>query len=430
MKYSQKNKYGATTFSTGWWRTGGLHFLFAWRYFRAKKSTNAINIISWISITAIVMGTAALILVLSVFNGFEGLVKSLYSTFYPDIKISSSAGKVITLSNEQLRKLRGLAGIKNYSLVAEEKALLQNGDYQSVVFLKGVDENYRYVTGVEDHIVKGSYNVGTVDEPLVILGSGVENAVGVQSDRNLFALNIYLPKRTSTELIDPFQNISEDSVNTAGTFVIQQDFDNKYAITNLDFVKKMLGLGPNQYGGIEISLKDPGAADEIKPELQKIFGSNYKIQTRYEQNQGLYSIMRVEKWVIYAVLVLLMIVFSFTIVSSLTMLVIEKEKDISVLHALGGDRNFIQKIFLSEGLLLAIIGGVVGMLLALLMAWLQVNLKLIPLQGGSFLIDYFPVTLKVGDFLLVGVTVLTIALLASWIPSRKAALNEFSLRSE
>ena len=430
MKYSQKNKYGASKFSTGWWRTGGLHFLFAWRYFKAKKSTNAINIISWISITAIVMGTAALILVLSVFNGFEGLVKSLYSTFYPDIKISSSEGKVITLSNEQLRKLRGLAGIKNYSLVAEEKALLQNGDYQSVVFLKGVDENYRYVTGVEDHIVKGSYNVGTVDEPLVILGSGVENAVGVQSDRNLFALNIYLPKRTSTELIDPFQNISEDSVNTAGTFVIQQDFDNKYAITNLDFVKKMLGLGPNQYGGIEISLKDPSAADEIKPELQKIFGSNYKIQTRYEQNQGLYSIMRVEKWVIYAVLVLLMIVFSFTIVSSLTMLVIEKEKDISVLHSLGGDRNFIQKIFLSEGLLLAIIGGVVGMLLALLMAWLQVNLKLIPLQGGSFLIDYFPVTLKVGDFLLVGVTVLTIALLASWIPSRKAALNEFSLRSE
>jgi len=430
LKYSQKNKYGATKFSTGWWRTGGLHFLFAWRYFRAKKSTNAINIISWISITAIVMGTAALILVLSVFNGFEGLVKSLYSTFYPDIKISSSEGKVITLSNEQLRKLRGLAGIKNYSLVAEEKALLQNGDYQSVVFLKGVDENYRYVTGVEDHIVKGSYNVGTVDEPLVILGSGVENAVGVQSDRNLFALNIYLPKRTSTELIDPFQNISEDSVNTAGTFVIQQDFDNKYAITNLDFVKKMLGLGPDQFGGIEISLKDPGAADEIKPELQKIFGSNYKIQTRYEQNQGLYSIMRVEKWVIYAVLVLLMIVFSFTIVSSLTMLVIEKEKDISVLHSLGGDRNFIQKIFLSEGLLLAIIGGVVGMLLALLMAWLQVNLKLIPLQGGSFLIDYFPVTLKVGDFLLVGATVLTIALLASWIPSRKAALNEFSLRSE
>ncbi len=411
-------------------RTKGLHFLFAWRYFKAKKSTNAINIISWISITAIVMGTAALILVLSVFNGFEGLVKSLYSTFYTDIKISSSSGKVITLTNEQLQKLKGLAGIKNYSLVAEEKALLQNGDYQSVVLLKGVDENYRYVTGVEGHIVKGDYNVGTADAPLVILGAGVENAIGVQTDRNLLALNIYLPRKTSSELIDPLQNISEDSINTSGTFVIQQDFDNKYAITNLDFVKKMLGLGPHQYGGIEISLRDPDAADDIKPELQKIFDNNYKVQTRYEQNQGLYSVMRAEKWVIYAVLVLLMIVFSFTIVSSLTMLVIEKEKDISVLHALGGNKNFIQKIFLSEGLLLAIIGGVLGMLLALLLAWLQVNFKLIPLQGGSFLIDYFPVSLKIGDFLLVSATVLVIALLASWIPSRKAALNEFSLRSE
>ncbi len=376
------------------------------------------------------MGTAALILVLSVFNGFEGLVKSLYSSFYPDIKIVSSTGKVITLSTEQLQKLRTLRGVKNFSLVAEEKALLQNGDYQSVVFLKGVDENYRYVTRVEDHLVKGNYNVGTEDDPLVILGAGVENAIGVQTDRNLLALNIYLPRKTSFELIDPLQNISEDSINTAGTFVIQQDFDNKYAITNLDFVKKMVGLEANQYGGIEIALKDPAAADDIKTELQKIFGNDYKVQTRYEQNQSLYSVMRAEKWVIYAVLVLLMIVFSFTIVSSLTMLVIEKEKDISVLHALGGNRDFIQKIFLSEGLLLGIIGGILGMLLALVVTWLQVNFKLIPLQGGSFLIDYFPVSLKIGDFLLVSGTVLIIALFASWIPSRKAALNEFSLRSE
>src|SRR5437773_2320213 len=313
---------------------GGLHFLFAWRYFKAKKSTNAINIIAWISIAAMVMGTAALILVLSVFNGFEGLVKSLYSSFYPDIKISAAAGKVITVSNDQLRQLKTLPGIKNYSLVEEEKALLQNGEYQSVVFLKGVDENYRYVTGVEAHLVKGNYDVGRVDAPLIILGAGVENAVGVQSDRNLLALSIYLPKKGSSELIDPLQNISEDTINTSGTFVIQQDFDNKYAITNLDFVKKMLGLAADEYGGIEIALKDPTEADDVNPGLQKIFGSNYKVQTRYEQNQGLYSIMRAEKWVIYAVLVLLMIVFSFTVISSLTMLVIEKEKDISVLNAL------------------------------------------------------------------------------------------------
>ena len=232
-----------------------LPFLFAWRYFKAKKSTNAINIISWISIGAIIIGTAALILMLGVFNGLEGLVKSLYSSFYSEINISAARGKVITVTNEQLQKLKGLSGIKNYSLVAEEKGLLQNGNYQSVVLLKGVDENYRYVTGVADHLIRGTYDLGTADDPRLILGAGVENAVGVLSDRNLLALMIYLPKKNSSELIDPLQNISEDSINTAGTFVIQQDFDNKYAITNVDFVKTMLGFGADKYSAIEISLK-------------------------------------------------------------------------------------------------------------------------------------------------------------------------------
>ena len=407
-----------------------LPFLFAWRYFRAKKSTNAINIISWISIGAIIIGTAALILMLGVFNGLEGLVKSLYSSFYSEMNISAARGKTITVTSDQLQKLKGLSSIKNFSLVVEEKGMLKNGAYQSVVLLKGVDENYRYVTGVADHIIRGNYNLGTSNDPLLILGAGVENAVGVQADRNLLALMIFLPKRNSSELIDPSQNISEDSINTAGTFVIQQDFDNKYAITNLEFVKTMLGFQADQYSAIEISLQDASAADEVKMDLQKIFDRDYKVQTRYEQNQSLYSIMRAEKWVIYAVLVLIMIIFSFTLVSSLTMLVIEKEKDISVLHALGGNRNFIQKIFLSAGVLLTLIGAGCGILLALLIAWLQINYKLIPLSGESFLIDYYPVTLKVGDLVLVAVTVIVIALLASWIPSRKAALNEFSLRSE
>jgi len=407
-----------------------LPFLFAWRYFKAKKSTNAINIISWISIGAIIIGTTALILMLGVFNGLEGLVKSLYSSFYSEMNISAAHGKTITVTNEQLQKLKGLGGIKNFSLVAEEKGMLKNGGYQSVVVLKGVDDNYRYVTGVADHLIRGTYNLGTPDDPLLIMGAGVENAVGVLSDRNLLALMIYLPKKNSSELIDPLENISEDSINTSGTFVIQQDFDNKYAITNLAFVKQMLGLKADQYGAIEISLKDASAADDVKKDLQKIFDSNYKVQTRYEQNQSLYSIMRAEKWVIYAVLVLIMVIFSFTLVSSLTMLVIEKEKDISVLHALGGNRNFIQRIFLSAGLLLTLIGAGCGILLALLITWLQVNYKLIPLSGESFLIDYYPVTLNIGDLLLVAVTVIVIALLASWIPSRKAALNEFSLRSE
>ena len=408
-----------------------LPFLFAWRYFKAKKSTNAINIIAWISIVAIIIGTAALILVLSVFNGFEGLVKSLYSSFYTDLKVSPASGKTITISSEQLKELKGLEGVKNFSLVIEEKALLQNGESLSFVYLKGVDDNYRYVTGVANNVVKGTYDIGTADSASLLLGAGIENAVGIQSDRNLLPLKIYLPKKGETELLNPMQSISISPVTSSGTFVIQQDFDNKYAITNIGFMRRMLGLADSEYSGLEISLNDHTKADQLKLSVQRIFSAKqFSVQTKYEQNQELYSVMKKEKWVIYAVLSLILIVAAFNMIGALTMLVLEKEKDISILNALGGNRGFIQSVFLSEGLLLALIGGILGMVLALVIAFLQINFKLIPLAGETFMIDYFPVKLQVEDFLLVGITVFLITFLAAWLPARKASTTEFSLRSE
>ncbi len=407
-----------------------MYFLFAWRYFKAKKSTNAINIIAWISITAIIIGTAALILVLSVFNGFEGLVKSLYSSFYTDLKISPASGKIMTITPEQLQKLKGLSGIKIYSLVVEEKALVKNGDYQSVVYLKGVDESYRYVSGVADNLVNGIYDLGNEELPKLILGAGVEGALGIQADRNIYTLKIHLPRKTESEQFDILNGISNDTIRSSAAFRIQQDFDNKYGITNIGFIKKSLRLGENEYSGLEIALKDPSSAKELKKELKPIFGDSYKVQNKYEQNQSLYAVMNMERWVIYGVLCLILVIAAFNMIGALTMLVLEKRKDISVLHALGGNKKFIQRIFLSEGMLLAVIGGGLGMLLALLIAWLQIQFHLIPLAGGSFLINYFPVQLRLMDFLLVGGTVFVIALIASWLPSRKAAVQEFSLRSE
>ncbi len=407
-----------------------MNFLFAWRYFKAKKSTNAINIIAWISIVAIIIGTAALVLVLSVFNGFEGLVKGLYSSFYTDLKISPVTGKTITLTTEQLASLRKVGGIKNYSLVVEEKALLKNGDYQSVVQLKGVDTNYRYVTGVADHIVNGKYELGNEDLPQLILGAGVEGALGIVADRNIFTLTIHLPRKTGDEQLDAMSGITNDTIRSAAAFIIQQDFDNKYGITNIEFVKRSLGLGANEYSGMEIALNDPSATDDIRKELKKLLGDQYLVQNRYEQNRSLYSIMNVERWVIYGVLCLILVVAAFNMIGALTMLVLEKQKDIGVLHALGASKGFIQRIFLSEGMLLALIGGGAGMLFAFLLAWLQIKFHLIPLQGGSFLINYYPVELKWTDFVLVGATVFVIAFIASWLPSRKAAAQQYSLRSE
>jgi lipoprotein-releasing system permease protein len=407
-----------------------LHFLFAWRYFKAKKTTNAINIIAWVSVAAIIIGTTALVLVLSVFNGFEGLVKSLYSSFYTDLKISAASGKTMTVTPEQLQQMKGLSGIRNFSLVVEEKALIQNGENQSVVYLKGVDTNYHYVTGVADNIVNGGYDIGTEDFPLLVLGAGVEAALGIQAEANIFSLKIYLPRKGKSEQVNLLEDISNDTIHSSAAFMIQQDFDNKYGITNIDFVKRSLRMAPDEYSAIEIAVKNPDEIASVKRELEKIFGTNYQLLNKYQQNKSLYSVMNMERWVIYGVLCLILVVAAFTMIGALTMLVLEKQKDISVLHALGGSNGFIQRIFLSEGMLLASIGGAAGMLLALILAVLQINFHLIPLTGGSFLIDYFPVKLRLMDFLLVGATVFIIALIASWIPSRKATVREFSLRSE
>jgi len=414
-----------------------MNFLFAWRYFKAKKTTNAINIIAWISIVAIAIGTTSLILVLSVFNGFEGLVKSLYSSFYPDLRISPVAGKQITLSEEQLSRIRAVKGIRAVSLVVEERALLQNkgneadtADYQSVIYLKGVDSSYTSVNSVADHMVSGEFRTGTSDQPLLVLGAGIENAVGIQADRNVRPLAIYMPRKGEVNLADPFTSLSAEAVNTSGSFVIQQDFDNKYAITNLAFVQRMLAMDPHTFSAAEIAVTAPDETARASAELKKLLGGQYLVQDRFEQNASLYSVMRVEKWIIYAILSLILVVAAFNMVGALTMLVLEKKADISVLHALGADRSFIQKIFLTEGLLLATIGGGAGMLLAFVLGFLQTHYKLIPLQGNTFMIDYFPVRMVPGDFLLVGVTVLVIALIAALIPARKAARQQFILREE
>lgn len=407
-----------------------MRFLFAWRYFKAKKSTNAINVIAWTSISAIIIGTTALILVLGVFNGFEGLVKSLYSSFYTDWHVSPVKGKTIQVSKEQLTQLAQINGITGFSPIVEEKALLQSGSNQSIVYLKGVDESFKKITSIDKHIVDGKYDIGTSEVPKLILGAGVEEALGIYAGKEILPLTVYLPRANSQKQLDLTSDIVVDQISASGSFLIQQDFDNKYAITDARFLQNQLGLQSNQFSAIEIGVSSNANPNQIRKELQKLFPQNTLIQDRYEQNKSLFAVMSTERWIVYGVLSLILLVAAFNMVGALTMLVLEKQKDIAVLHALGSNTSFIQQLFLSEGMLLAIIGAGIGMLLATLLAWLQINFHLIPLQGGSFLIDYYPVKLKLTDFVLVGTTVFVIALLASWIPAAKAAKRSFSLRTE
>jgi len=407
-----------------------MNFLFAWRYFKARKSTNAINIIAWVSMVAIIVITASFIILLSVFNGFEGLVKSLYSSFYSDLRISAAEGKRITVSYQQLSRLKILPGINKFSLQMEEKALLQNGDVQAIVFLKGVDEHYTGVSEVSQKLIRGSFELGTAEKPAIVLGSGIENALALYADKTLYPITAYLFRPgVDINVVDPYQAFSAENLQPSGTFFIQQDIDNKYAITNLGFMKRMLNMPDDEYGSIELSVSEGYDPESIKETLQSFFGQGYVVETRYEQNKSLYSVMTLEKWAIYGILTLMLVVAAFTMIGALTMLVLEKQKDIQVLKAMGATNRVIQNIFLSEGFLLAGLGAAGGISLAAIICWAQIKYKLVAIQGGTFLIDYYPVKMVASDFILVIFTVMTIAILASWFPSRKAAAQRIELKS-
>ncbi|MBP9739084.1 MAG: FtsX-like permease family protein [Chitinophagaceae bacterium] len=408
-----------------------MNFLFAWRYFKSKKSTNAINIIAWISVVAITVGTAALIVVLSVFNGFEDLVKGLYGDFYADAKIAPAKGKLLTIDSTQLAKIKNVNGVIQYSLVAEEKALLKNAENQTTVIAKGVDEYFNSVNKVSQHIIRGNFETGTLNAPQIVMGAGIENATAIYIEQNLEAATLYLPNKKATSLNNLNDAFNSYNVTASGTFLIQQEFDNKYIFTNLPFMKFMLDMAPNQYSYIELKLqaKNDAAAEKITTQLQQMLGNNYVVLTRYQQNKSLYSIMRMEKWIIYGILSLILVVAAFNMIGALTMLVLEKQKDIAILQAMGASNQKIQHIFLSSGLILAAVGSFCGLAIASLICWLQVKFHLLKLGAGSFVVDYYPVKLQVNDFVLVITTIFIIAFIAAYFPARKAGKQAFSLKS-
>jgi lipoprotein-releasing system permease protein len=401
-----------------------MNLLFAWRYFRSKKTTNAINIIAWIAITAIAVGTASLIIILSVFNGFEDLVKGLYGDFYPAYKVVPVKGKTFELSSVQASQLKGIKDIKAYSFVAEEKALL-TGAYQTIVTIKGVENNYTQVNPIQQYIRRGRFELGNANIPEIVVGAGIENAAGINTEKVFEAATLYFPNRNGNLLTG--DGLNSFSVIPSGAFIVQQEFDNKYAFTNLAFVQHMLGLKPNEYSGIEINAKENNS--NLVKQLQTVLGNQVQIQTRYQQNAALYSVMQLEKWVIYGILSLILVVAAFNMIGALSMLVLEKQKDIAVLRALGASSNRIRNIFLLEGLLLAAIGAGAGIVLGGGICWAQEQFHLIKLGGSTFIIDYYPVKTLPLDFILVLLTVTTISFTAAWVTAQKTSAQAFELRT-
>jgi lipoprotein-releasing system permease protein len=278
-------------------------------------------------------------------------------------------------------------------------------------------------------MLRGAYQTGTADDPKAVLGAGVENALGLLSDRSLEPLTVYLPRKGYSNLSDPLSSLSQGSVYPAGSFAIQSDFDNRYVITDLDFIQRYLGYGTDEYSALEVSLARSDDEHRVRKALETLLGARCKVQNRFEQNPTLYATIRMEKWAIYAIFSLILLVAAFNMIGALSMLVLEKKKDIQVLQAMGAHEGMIRRIFLAEGLLLAVIGLAGGILVALLLFYLQTRYKLVPIEGKSFLIDHYPVRLVFSDFLLVSVTVVGIGLLASWFPALKASRQPFELRN-
>lgn len=378
---------------------------------------------------AIAVGTAALLLVLSVFNGFEGLVKSLYSEFYPQIRIVPAQGKFTDVSDSLHRRIATWPGVLALSRVVEEKAILQSGDYQSVVQLKGVDDQYVRVSGLPDHIYHGSFSLGTTEAPAAVLGAGVEDALGLYAGRAVGSIRVFVPRRGGGRSLST-DNIQESALYVSGSFVIQQDFDEQYGFTRYEFLRAALGLSAFSVSALELRLADEQSAESVKKELRTLLGTSFRVEDRYEQNQSLFGVMNAERWIVYGVLSLILLVGAFTMIGALTMLILEKQTDIQILRALGAERGVIRRIFLTEGLLLAAVGAGIGTLLAGGLIWAQQTFHLIPLGGGNFLIEHYPVEWRARDGWLIALTVFVIAGVASWIPANKASKRVQSLRTQ
>ena len=395
------------------------------RYLIAKKSHTAINLISGISLVGVALGTMALVVVLSVFNGFDNLIQSLFNAFDPDLKITAVEGKVFTTDNETFRQIRNHPGVLYFSEVLEENAMLEYRDKQNVASLKGVDSNYMRVTGLDAKITEGVYKPDDSMFYYGIVGAGI--AYNLTIAVNLFdPLFVYIPRRTEDISSNPQDAFVKKYIYPSATFAIEQDFDAKYVIVSLPFMRRILDYS-REVSSVEVKTSPGADVNSVQQDIQKIAGDKFVIKNRFQQQELFYKIMKVEKWAIFFILSFILIVASFNIIGSLAMLIIDKKKDIVTYNNLGADWRQIRRIFMIEGWLITLSGAVVGLVLGLIICWAQMTFKIVKLEGtSSFIIDHYPVIIKGVDFVVILAAVAVIGFFAAWIPSRLISEKHFN----
>lgn len=398
--------------------SGKLKFAFriARRYLFSKKSHNAINVISGISSLGVAVGTMALVFVLSIFNGFELLFSDLFSAFDPELKITVNEGKQFSVDSPEFKELRKHPAVAVFTEVVEENALLKFKEKQMPAMIKGVSEDFKQMTLIDSIMFDGEFLLFDGAFERSVAGAGIASILGLGA-HFIDPLYIYAPKRTSKiNLLRPEQSFNQSATFLSGVFSVQQsEYDNQYVLVSLNLARELFEYKDSEVSAIELKLVPGTEGKKIQKEIQKILGKAYSVRNRYEQQESYFKIMKIEKWITFLILSFILLIASFNIIGSLSMLIIDKKDDILTLRNLGADNQLIKQIFLLEGWMISFVGAVVGVIIGTIFALLQEKIGFIKL-GAGFIVENYPSVTQFSDVFLVLITVLVIGFFAAWYP--------------
>ncbi len=403
-----------------------LSFTIAKRYLFGKKSSSAINWITGISVLGMSIGTAALILILSVFNGFEGLIAGLLNDFNPDLKVTPTEGKYFSVSDKDLIALKSIEGIHSISRTLEEIAFFEYKGSQIVGAVKGVDQDFLKVSQIDSAIHFGKYVLQENGINYGVVGARLFNQLSINQRDALTPVKIHMPVKKKKGLIK--KDYKSMSIYPSAVFSVQSEKEDQYMIASLEFASKLLDK-KDELSALEIKMDGTVSESTVRDNITGLLGSNIQIRNRYQQDEAFLKLMNIEKWISFLITSLTLFIVAFNLVGSLWMIVLDKKKDISILKTLGYNPRDIKNIFISEGLLITGLGILIGITIAVTLYLLQTYFGIVPVPAG-FIIDAYPIQLRVIDFLVVIITVFVIGYLASILPSNRAARISPYLRQE
>ena len=391
------------------------------RYLLSKKSHNAINVISGISVCGVALATLALVCTLSVFNGFQDVVATFFTAFDPQLKITATTGKVFDASDRNIQAVRDLPEVAVFSQVLEDNAMVQYKDRQMMATIKGVEDNYEELTPI-DSIFFGRGNPTLHDDVADYAIPGVELVSALNTGISfLDPLNVYAPKRGSkVNMANPTSSFCTEQLFSSGLVfaVNQQKYDASYIITSIQFARRLFQY-ENEVSSVALRLTSSAQVSKTKKKIQQLLGNGYTVQDRYEQQSDTFRIMKVEKLISYIFLTFILVIACFNVIGSLSMLIIDKRDDVVTLRNLGANDQLIRRIFLMEGWMISFVGAIVGIILGLLLCFIQQTFGILSLGGGSgagFVVDAYPVSVHWQDIVLIFITVVVVGLLSVWYP--------------